>query len=129
MFFVYSKVMLLWFTKESSIATALNGTVLAEKIILAVKHISNACLDENIELNRIKPYFTTSGWTAILRVVKRVQKLEWLCGKCKKQLDGDQIGCDGCLKWMHYQCATVKRAPKSKSWFCRKRCASHTCNH
>ena len=106
----------------------MNGTALTENNILSVKQISNACLDENIELSRIKPYFTTSGWTAILQAVKRVQKLGWLCGKCKKQLDSDQIGCDGCLKWIHYQCATVKRAPKAKNQFCQNCCASHTCD-
>ena len=43
--------MLSWFTNESSIAAAINGTALTEKNILAVKHISNACLDENVEFN------------------------------------------------------------------------------
>ena len=35
---------LLWFSKESSVAAALNGTALTEKNIVAVEHISKACM-------------------------------------------------------------------------------------
>ena len=78
--------MLSWFTKESSIATAMNGTALTKNNILSVKQISNACLDENIELSRIKPYFTTSGWTAILQAVKRGSEIRMAVWKMQETI-------------------------------------------
>ena len=111
--------MLSWFIKEPSIAAALGGMKLTETSLLSVNCISNSCLDENIELNWIKAYFTKTGWSTILKSVEKVQKMSWLCSNCRQPLDGDQIGCDGCLKWRHYNCAAVKKAPKSKNWFCR----------
>ena len=65
-------VILSWFIKESSIAASLDGMKLS---LLAVKYISNSCLDENIELKRIKSYFTTTGWSAIISSVERVQEM------------------------------------------------------
>ena len=31
----------------------------------------------------------------------------------------ESICCDGCLDWVHLKCTGLKRAPKSKHWFCR----------
>ena len=110
-------VMLLWFVKKSSITSAMDGVKVAENNLLPVKDVSNSCLDENIEVKRIRAYFTSTGWSALLRLLVKVQEIGWLCTNCKKQLDGDQIGCDGCLKWRHYHCAHFTKHRSQQTGF------------
>ena len=92
--------------------------MITEKELKANKNISCACLDENIDIARIKPYFTAAGWSAVLKSVKELKKQIMLCFTCKKELEGDQLSCDLCLEWMHLHCAGLKKVPKARKWFC-----------
>lgn len=108
--------MLSWIVDKPSTELALNGTLLTEKSIKPLKHISNSCLDENIDLHRIQAYFTKGGWLALHKALKRMKKQGWQCGQCKNTLDSEQIACDSCLQWSHFTCVGVKKNPKAKKW-------------
>ena len=117
--------MLRWFVRPHIAETAiLRGVLLTENDVHPdPSAVSSACL----ELHRIKHYFTTTGWLSVLRIVKRVEELGWICKVCQEGLDGESIGCDGCLEWYHYHCVAIARAPKAKKWFCQIKAAIVTC--
>ena len=101
--------MLSWFVGWDAAESALTGHILTEKDV----KINPACLDENISMHRIKCYFPQptqrktekvvwpheTRWKTVLSTWEKVVSLGWRCGICKKELDRDQIGCDGCLLW------------------------------
>ena len=112
--------MLPWFVGRHSAESALTGRILTERNVrINPASVSTACLDENISMHRIKHYFSPEGWKTLLVTWEKVVSLGWRCGICKKDLDGDQIGCDGCLLWYHYRCVGYKKTPKCLTWFCR----------
>ena len=82
------------------------------------------CTDENVDLNRIRKYFTLVGWEALLCVVRKVaQKGVWRCKVCDGDVDsaltaGWSLGCDGCLDWFHGRCVGISTAPKKTTWIC-----------
>ena len=100
--------------------SALTGHILTEKDVkINPASVSTACLDENISMHRIKHYFSSEGWKTVVSTWEKVVSLGWRCGIRKKELDRDQIGCDGCLLWYHYRCVGYKKTPKCLTWFCR----------
>ena len=36
----------------------------------------------------------------------------WFCASCCKDLEGDVILCDACLKWYHFHCASITSKTK-----------------
>ena len=93
--------------------SALTGRILTEKNVkVNPASVSTACLDENVSMHRIKHYFSSEGWKTVLSIWEKVVGLGWRCGICKKELDGDQIGCDGYFLWYHYRCVGYKKTPK-----------------
>ena len=113
---IHCLVMLQWFVSISSTNAALMGT---SEDIKCINEISSACIDENLNINRIKQYFTDDSWLVLLEKVSKFMEIGWLCRICKESLNGNQIGCDSCLEWQHFDCIGIKKAPKAKTWFCR----------
>jgi len=96
------------------------GTLLtAADLKRDVKDISSACLEECLDIHRIRPYFSKETWLQIQGAIQKLKAIGWLCRVCKTELDGEQVGCDGCLEWHHFSCVGLCKAPKAKTWFCR----------
>ena len=121
--------MISWFVSPERVEAALSReTVLCVGDINCLSDVSTACLDENVNINRIRKYFDSVAWCKILRLMDDVRENGWLCRTCKRDVDVQNsqdseaisIFCDGCLEWLHISCAGLRKAPKSKSWFCRK---------
>ncbi|CAB4001886.1 Hypothetical predicted protein, partial [Paramuricea clavata] len=70
-----TRLILHWFIDNHTAESAISKEqMITEKELKANKDISFACLDENIEIARIKPYFTAAGWSAVLKSVKELKK-------------------------------------------------------
>ena len=94
--------------------------------------LSCTCVDKNVNLFRIRKYFTDASWSRVLKAVE-VKKMKYYCQVCEQDLEQEEKGllsicCDGCLQWLHLPCAGLKVAPKQKEWFCqlcKKQCAHY----
>ena len=78
------------------------------------------CIDDSVDLNRIRRFFTDAGWEAVQSVVAKVTKRGiWLCKVCDVNVDsGLVVGCDACLEWFHGRCVGINRVPKKTTWIC-----------
>ena len=118
-FSISSLVILHWFVNNHTAESAISEEqIITEEDLKAIKDMSFACLDENIYIARIKPYFTAAGWSAVLKSVKELRKQIMLCCTCKKELKGDRLSCDSCLEWLHLCCTELKKTPTAGKWFC-----------
>ena len=101
--------MLSWFVGRHAAESALTGRILTKRDVkINPASVSTACLDENISMHRIKHYLTPEGWKTLLNTWEKVISLDWKCWVCKKELYGEQIGCDRCLLY-HYSCVGKRR--------------------
>ena len=77
-------------------------------------------LDErNIDISLIQSCFTPPAWDVVKKLYAERLELPWKCGMCNDDLaTSSSVGCDSCLGWYHISCLKLKRAPKSKLWFC-----------
>ena len=80
-----------------------------------------ACIDENLNIHRIKKFLTEDEWKLILEVIKvKRDCYKWSCAICCYELeDCTTIACDSCLEWHHLSCVGLSAPPKRKEWFCR----------
>ena len=78
-------------------------------------------LDDNVCITQIRKYFTFDAWNLLETTMEIVRtKGRWTFSVCHADLHAsDSIFCDGHLDWVHMKCTGLKRAPKSKHWFCR----------
>ena len=115
--------MLKWFVSVPDSNKAIKDGVLLDEASIEMRHekIPNACIDENVNLFRIRKYFTDDGWVQVLQAVKmKKANPVYYCQVCeRKLLQCNTICCDCCLEWLHFSCAGVKSAPKQKEWFCK----------
>lgn len=117
--------MLRWFVEAHSAEMALIGMKLTENHIKDRDRISDAFRDENIDVHRIKQYFSSPGWLKVLELMEEKKDSDWSCVVCSIALDKEsQVGCDSCLEWYHFSCVGLNKAPKSKKWYC-VRCYSN----
>jgi hypothetical protein len=40
--------------------------------------------------------------------------------ECQQADNEDMVACDGCHAWYHFTCVGLRKAPKSKLYFCPK---------
>ena len=56
---------------------------------------------------------------AVLSVLEERRKLPWLCCQCERDISEKQsIGCDSCMEWVHLECTSLKKVPRTKFWYC-----------
>lgn len=113
-----------WFTSEEMARNSVeNGTLIDEDAIEVIPaHISNSCLDNSVNIEIVKQFFTDDGWKLVQQIVKvKKETVVWKCSSCNLDCgNSSTILCNGCLNWIHYTCAGLLRSPKTKFWFCRK---------
>ncbi len=91
--------MLKWVTKcDSNILAAIQGEELGAESVQDNPHkIPESCLDENVNIARLKKYFNNEAWTVILKVIdKKKEDPEefWPCISCECQLGiGNDVTC------------------------------------
>ena len=117
--------MLEWFVSKGRIDSVINeGTLLSDGVELNPEKLPCTCVDENVNLFRIRKYFTDASWSRVLKAVELKKKMKYYCQVCEQDLEQEERGllsicCDGCLQWLHLPCAGLKVAPKQKEWFCQ----------
>ena len=120
--------MLKWFVNEEVAERVMRGgnLIAEEEVETRPEKIPRKCLDENVCIVQIKKYFSFDGWSVLTNNIEVMRSCGvWTCSMCSSDLDGnDSIACDSCLDWVHLNCIGLKRAPKTKHWFCRCCCVS-----
>ena len=116
-------VVLSWFVESDIIDKAMDEELIEEESVeCRPERVSSAVLDDNVDINLVRHFFSQDAWLVVEDVVQRKKDFDlWICNMCQHELDGDNIICESCLEWFHYGCVGK---PKSKNWFCRKCCAS-----
>ena len=82
--------------------------------------ITDAVVDENVDVHLIHKYFTCDAWLLVEQVLKRKQKkMTWCCNFCHGDLhvktSGHLIVCESCLLWFHFTCVGLSKQPKTKN--------------
>ena len=122
-------VMLKWFVDVEVAAGAIGHPrklIEEEHVEVRPERLPDAVLDENVDVNLIRKFFTQDAWLAVMDVVgKKRSKPVYVCKLCYHDLHKESsIVCELCLSWHHLKCVGLKQAPKSKNWYCRG-CHSH----
>ena len=81
------------------------------------EEISMACKDVDIDL--VRQFFTDDAWKVLTQSVEIRKEQEWTCYTCKEALETRTIGCDSCLLWYHFHCASISTKPRTKYWYCQ----------
>ena len=84
--------------------------------------LPSICVDENINIFRIRKYFTDVSWSKVLKAIESKSNMKCYCQVCERDLEEEEgsmsICCDGSLQWLHLCCAGLKAAPKQREWLC-----------
>ena len=98
-----------------------------EEVECRPEKISDAVVDENVDICLIRHLFTNDAWVMAESVLQqKSQSMTWICHLCSHDLHTEQcILCDHCLLWYHFSCVGLSRQPKSRNWFCRS-CMAHS---
>ena len=125
----YYTVMLLWLVDKKIAERALKQAVLVEEehVKCRPERITDAVVDENVDIHLIRKYFTYDAWLFVEQVLKRKQKkVTWICNACHSYLHDKASGpsiiillCQSCSLWFHFSCVGLTKQPKAKNWFCR----------
>ena len=93
-----------------------------EDVEIQPEHITNAVIDENVDVHLIRRFFTNDAWLQVADVIKQKRSNPvYVCKCCSHDLEeSPSIVCDHCLSWFHIQCVGLKQSPKSRYWFCRR---------
>ena len=114
-----------WFVDtEEVLAVMKNPKNLIEETSVEVlpEKIPDSVLDENVDINLVRHYFTNDAWVLVQDVVGRKKKnCVYICKFCQHNLDEcpEANLCHGCLIWYHMKCVGLRQSPKAKHWFCR----------
>ena len=118
-----SIVMLNWFVDHEVTERVTRGGDLIDEdeVECRPERISRKCLDENVCIGQVRKYFSFDAWNLLEATMDTMRTQgSWTCSVCHTELhSSESICCDGCLDWVHLKCTGLKRAPKSKHWFCR----------
>ena len=122
--------MLKWFVNPEVATAAIREDKLIEEedVECRPEKIPSSVLDDNVDVCLVRRYFSTDAWMVVQDVIERKKNKDvWECNECQHDLhDGRKsIICESCLRWYHFSCVGLTRAPKRKNWFCR-RCYSNS---
>ena len=113
-----------WFVDEKILDSAIkhNQLIQEEEVECQPEKVSDAVVDDNVDVHVVRKYFTNDAWMVVEEVMKlKLDKMNWICHSCSHDLHTEEsIICDSCLLWYHFTCASLIRKPKTKNWFCRE---------
>jgi len=116
-------VILSWFVDIPIVERTIhqNYVIEEEDVECKPERVSDALVDENVDIHIVRKYFSSDAWMVVEEVVKLKSKtMVWICHACFHDLHAEEsIVCDSCLLWFHFKCVGLSRLPKSKNWFCR----------
>ena len=117
----FNAVMLRWFVDEAILQAALKGQLIEEDVECRPEKVSNALLDENVDVYLVRKYFSQEAWMIVEDVLRRKRECPvWICSLCCQDLHCQpSIICECCLEWYHFRCVGLSGQPKKKNWFCR----------
>ena len=83
--------------------------LLDQNSLLLLRHIPNKATDENVNIERVRKYFTKQGWKALKAlIIEKNDNLIWDCKICETDLHAkESIFCDYCLVWFHLKCTNL----------------------
>ncbi|KAL5236700.1 hypothetical protein ACI65C_004110 [Semiaphis heraclei] len=63
--------------------------------------ICTGILEDDVNINSIKPYYTDTAWNLVMKMLKlKKKKTNWICPMCNLDIKSQQsILCDSCLQW------------------------------
>ena len=115
-------VVLGWFVEKSVIQAALKGGLIEEESVeCRPEKVSNAVLNENVDIHLIRSYLSQEAWMIVQDVLKHKREIpSWTCCVCHHDLRCEaSIICESRLEWYHFRCVGLTGQPKKKNWFCR----------
>lgn len=77
--------------------------------IIQDNNIFNRLRNYGINLKGIKNLVDTKCFSYLNSEVERLISLMWKCTKCKRNLSGEQIMCNGCFDWYHLSCVKSRQ--------------------
>ena len=88
--------MLSWLLSKCDVEKAMNGDIADETAVEVCPEKVHPCIiDENVNLCRIRPYFTKDAWLLVKNVIKQVEKNPtWFCNVCKNDVEEESVSCD-----------------------------------
>ena len=117
--------MLKWFVEDQIAERAIRQQALIEEdqVEMMPEKLSDAVLDENVDVHLIRKYFSTDAWLLVKDVLDRKKRNGiYICGSCHHDIsetDSPSLICEHCLQWYHMKCAGLSKPPKCKYWYCR----------
>ena len=115
--------MLGWFVSKRRVNMTMKDKVLIDEkdVEVLLENISDAILDQRVQIDKIYPYFTVDALFNIKSIITQKKSVGYRCSICKKSLENDDstIGCDICLQWSHFQCQNINMTPSNKYWCCK----------
>ena len=95
--------------------------LLSVDALLNIVGVSIKVLDENVNLTRIKKYFSKEAWNHSEDIIStEKENAVYDCCVCQTDLHSeDCVACDVCLNWYHLRCIGLRFAPKKTYWCCR----------
>ncbi|MCG8626873.1 MAG: PHD zinc finger domain-containing protein [Proteobacteria bacterium] len=103
--------------EKSVIQAALKGGLIEEESIeCRPEKVSNAVLDENVDIHLIRSYLSQEAWMIVQDVLQRKREFpSWTCRVCHHDLRCEaSIICESCLEWYHFRCVGLTGQPKKK---------------
>ena len=106
---MYSSIteILSWFVEKPIIEAALIGTLIEEENVeYRPEKVSNAILDENIDIHLTRSDFSQDVWMIVDGVLQQKRVCpSWVCTVCQHDLHSEpSIICESCLEWFHFRC-------------------------
>ena len=117
--FIFS-AMLSWTTRLKP-DSELPKESLSVDALLNIVDVSIKVLDENVNLTRIKKYFSKEAWNHLKDIIStKKENAVYDCCVCQTDLHSeDCVACDVCLNWYHLRCIGPRFARKKTHWCCR----------
>ena len=111
--------MLAWFVEKRVIDKCIseNHIIEEEEVEVNPNNVSLACKD--VDLDLIKQFFSDDAWKVLMQTVDIRRRQEWTCNVCQEELETRSCGCDRCLLWYHFHCASLSSKPRTKFWYCQ----------
>lgn len=122
-------MILTWFVDNEVIDAVVQNTqktlIEEHQVEVFPERLPDAMRDENVVIHIVRQYFTNDAWMILEDAVRQKATFPYVCKLSFHNLhETDEesltMACYHCLCWFHLKCTGLKKAPKTKFWFCRK---------